>query len=268
MKATVLPAALGVLLVITACAGTMSACIMQSATAAESRNAISCAKLAQHHVLAYRPLHHAFSLCTDRAKSASLLMAAQLWAPTSRQHGSALTSATPQPSLTDATSCPQGIKDLLGDDASSVEWIAEDQGCLQSNENRLAWTVEVVKDGKKTKTAHGSWNCYCSANQPTQKLKAGMYLTVYSAPLYEPCSSDGDCYGCAATCGDRGDGQKHCGAGQSEEATRACYTGAFSPAHLHVAGRVANPNTYEFSPTSSRVPRSSSTHNRDVNLLC
>ena len=175
---------------------------------------------------------------------------------------------TPQQSLADATTCPQGIKDLIGDDASSVEWISEDQGCLQSNEGRLSWHADVVKDGKKTKTIHGSWGCYCNANQPTQKLRAGMHMTAMSAPLYEPCSSDGDCFGCATKCGDLGDGTKRCGATLSEEAKAACYTGAFSPAHLHMAGWVANPNTYEFSPTSSGVPGSSSIYNRDVNLLC
>ena len=101
----------------------------------------------------------------------------------------------------DEATCPDSLKDIIGD--GSVGWLSEDKGCLQSN--------------KKTKTGHGSWGCFCDNGNPSQKLRAGMYLSSYSAPLYEPCSSDGDCYGCAPTCGDRGDGQKVCGGGEGME---------------------------------------------------
>ena len=137
--------------------------------------------------------------------------------------------------MADAATCPQSIKDALGDDIASVEWVSEDKGCLQSNENRLHWVLQVVKDGKKIKTASMSWGCYCSANQPTNKLRPGMYLTAYSGPLYELCSSDGACSGCAPTCRDRGDGQKYCRGGANDEDDGACYTGAYSHACLHVA---------------------------------
>lgn len=115
----------------------------------------------------------------------------------------------------DAATCPDSLKNIVGD--GSVEWLSEDKGCLQSNENRLGWHFEVWKDGKKTKTGHGSWGCFCDNGNPSQKLRAGMYLSSYSAPLYEMCSSDGDCYGCAPTCGDRGDGMKVCGGGEGME---------------------------------------------------
>ena len=107
--------------------------------------------------------------------------------------------------------------------------MSEDKSCIDSGQNRIMWYLEGKQNGKKTFTATAEWSCYCSAGNPSQKTRPGMYFQAFNSPLHELCKSNGDCSGCAPTCKERdweAGGEKVCHPkGEDEKAWAKCHSG-------------------------------------------